>query len=64
MRIVKRTKKRNSVDSVVIKDELKKRFNEYTTDFSTSMYEKEIKSVYIASAKYLWRNFYRWKRFV
>lgn len=64
MRIVKRTKKRNSVDPVVIKDELKKRFNEYTTDFSTSMYEKEIKSVYIASAKYLWRNFYRWKRFV
>ncbi len=64
VKTLKRTNKRNTIDPIIIKEELKKRFNENTIEFSANMYEKQPKSLFIATIKYCWENSHRWKMFV
>lgn len=64
IKTLKRINKRNATDIAIIKEELKRRFDEEGTMFSMKLNSSEIKNIYIASLKYILDNMYKWKRFV
>jgi len=64
VKIHKRKNKRELIDPIILKKELKRRFNENNIKFSRKLYPGKVRYVYIASIKYILRNIRSWKKFV
>lgn len=60
----KRINRKETTDPGIIREVLKNRFNENNVRFSKEVYAGRIENIYIASLRYIWYNFDRWRKFI